>query len=65
MPEMNGLEVLTQIKDREETKHIPVFFLTAVSETEKIQDIMKLAQGYIQKPVGRRELLSALNNYFE
>lgn len=65
MPGMNGLETVNEIKNREESKSIPVFFLTAVSESDKIQDLMKVGQGYLQKPVGRRELLSLLTNYFE
>ena len=65
MPEMNGLELLNILKNNDELKRIPVFMLTAISDSDKIQDFMRLAQGYVQKPVSKRELLSVLNNYFE
>ncbi|MCQ2910936.1 MAG: response regulator [Clostridia bacterium] len=65
MPEMNGLELLNVIKNNDELKNIPVFMLTAISDSDKIKDFMKMAQGYVQKPVSKRELLSVLNNYFE
>lgn len=65
MPGMTGVEVLEAIKSNVETKSIPVFFLTAMADTTQIQNIMKIAQGYVQKPISKKEILAVLTNYFD
>ncbi len=35
MPEMNGYETATQLKQSEKTKHIPIIFLTALAQSKK------------------------------
>ncbi|SLM32118.1 Response regulator receiver protein [Desulfamplus magnetovallimortis] len=52
MPEMDGYEVISQIKNTPEISHVPVIFLTALTE----QDVEKkgLAMGavdFIRKPI--------------
>jgi two-component system phosphate regulon response regulator PhoB len=50
MPRMNGLDVLKNLKSKEETKNIPVIIVTAlVQEIEKINKMMTQADAYIVK----------------
>lgn len=65
MPQLTGLDVLEEIKKNDEIKSVPVFFLTSISELQQIQNIMKTAQGYLQKPVSKKELLNLISNYYE
>ena len=52
MPDENGVEVLKKIRDNEETKDIPVVFLTGINEREKIQKVLAMKpQGYLLKPI--------------
>ena len=38
MPEMNGVEVCSILKTARETKHIPIFMLTALSKMGDMED---------------------------
>jgi two-component system OmpR family response regulator len=50
MPRMNGLDVLKNLKEHEETKTIPVIIVTAlVQEIEKLNKMMTQADAYIVK----------------
>lgn len=57
MPNMNGFELLTQIKGDEKLKHLPVLMVTAEARKE---DIIAAAQGgaagYIVKPFTKATL---------
>ena len=51
MPEMDGMQVLSELKRDEQTKHIPVFMLTAKTAPSDIsQAICEGAEGYFAKP---------------
>ncbi len=51
MPEMNGHETLRRIKQREETRDIPVVFITALNSVDdEEQGLMLGAADYISKP---------------
>jgi len=51
MPEMNGLEVLSELKNDKRTEHIPVFMLTAKAMTDDLAQALQLgADDYIAKP---------------
>lgn len=51
MPGMDGYEVCKKIKDKEETKNIPVIFITAKKEDEDEAKGLKIgAVDYIRKP---------------
>lgn len=64
MPDMNGPEVLSQIRKRPEWAHIPVLFLTGASEREKIQKALAMKpQGYLLKPVDRDELIDRIREF--
>ena len=57
MPEMSGLEVLSELKKDEETKNIPVFMLTAKAMMNDIkQALCEGADDYITKPFNPAEL---------
>lgn len=58
MPLFDGPHVLEIIKKREESRNIPVLFLTSVTEREKIIQCLALKpQGYLIKPISREELI--------
>lgn len=66
MPEMNGKETLEIIRKDENLKDLPVFFLTGVSDSNKISECLKLdPSGYILKPIGKFSLLAKIRAYFE
>ena len=51
MPEMNGLEVLSELKNDKRTEHIPVFMLTAKAMSQDSgQALQQGADDYIAKP---------------
>lgn len=57
MPGMDGFEVCKKLKDKPETKDIPIIFLTARTESEDIVKGFKLGGvDYITKPFNREEL---------
>jgi len=66
MPGMDGFEVCRILKDKQETKDIPVLFLTARTETD---DIVKGFQvggvDYITKPFKKEELYARVNNHVQ
>ena len=56
MPEMDGYEVIKKLKESEETKHIPVIFVTANDTTEdEEKGLLAGAVDYITKPVRDRK----------
>lgn len=63
MPEMSGYDVCKILKDDEQTKNIPIIFLTALNETKDIVKGFKLgAVDYINKPFISEELISRVNS---
>ncbi len=62
MPEMNGPEVLSRMRETKEYHDIPVIFLTGVTEREMvIKTIVELKpQGYIVKPSRRSEIVAKI-----
>lgn len=66
MPGMGGFEVLRKLKAREEHRHIPVIFLSGVTEIEQVVEGLKLgAVDFISKPFQRDELLARVRNQME
>lgn len=63
MPNMNGFQLLAEIKKDEKLKHIPVLMVTAEARKE---DIVMAAQqgaaGYIVKPFTKATLEDKVNN---
>ncbi len=66
MPDIDGFEVCRRLQESEETRDIPVIFLTARSSTEDIVKGLKLgAVDYITKPFQQGELLLRVRNHLE
>lgn len=63
MPNMNGFQLLAEIKKDEKLKHLPVLMVTAEARKE---DIVAAAQqgaaGYIVKPFTKATLEDKVNN---
>ena len=63
MPELNGLEVLKQLKSQPTTQSIPVVFLTAKgSEVDEILGLELGADDYITKPISIPKLIARIKN---
>lgn len=66
MPEMDGFEVLRHLKTQEQTRDIPIVFLTAKSEVEDEQQGLELgAVDYITKPISPPIVLARVRNHLE
>ena len=63
MPEMDGYDVIRELKADENTRDIPVIFLTAKTEVEDITKGFELeAVDYVTKPVQPAVLVARVNN---
>jgi two-component system cell cycle response regulator len=57
MPVMDGLKVCTHLKEHEETRHIPILFLTVADNVNQVARALEIgANDYIRKPVEPMEL---------
>jgi len=57
MPMFSGYEICRALKDNEETKHIPVIFITANGKQADIERGFEMkADGYVVKPFEPQEL---------
>lgn len=62
LPELNGYEVITQLKSTPTTAKIPFIFFTARTEKKEIDQGIQLgADGYICKPFDEKDLINAIN----
>lgn len=58
MPQMNGLEMLTHLRNNDKFMHTPVFMLTSKSKAKNVKMALDLGvKAYIAKPFKRDELL--------
>ncbi|MDY7021809.1 MAG: EAL domain-containing protein [Cyanobacteriota bacterium] len=61
MPEMNGFEVLAELRKGDKTAAIPLIFLTAKADRPDFRQGMELgADDYLTKPFTPKELLQAI-----
>jgi len=59
MPDMDGFEVCRRLKDSEETKDIPVIFITAKTDEDSIEEAYDIGGAdYVTKPFRPKELLA-------
>ena len=64
MPEIDGFEVCEILKNDENTKHIPIIFLTAKADMDSIiKGFETGGQDYITKPFNSAELLARVNTH--
>lgn len=63
MPGERGPEVFTKIKSDPKLRDIPVVFLTGVTESSKIKDVLAMKpQGYLLKPINMERLNNAIKD---
>ena len=66
MPEMDGFEVCSTLKNNPKKSHIPIIFLSAKDKREDVQEGFKIgAVDYITKPFNPNELLSRVNTHLK
>ena len=66
MPNMNGFELLRQIRADESLKHLPVLLVTAEAKKEDIVTAAQIgASGYIVKPFTKATLEEKLNKILQ
>ena len=65
MPVTTGPQVLEMLRSDEETKSIPVIFLTGKSDKESVMAVVSLKpEGYFLKTIQRDELIQKLADFF-
>lgn len=66
MPVLNGFEVLDTLKSMEETKDIPVIFITGISDSEtEAKCLMLGAVDYITKPFNPQVVMARVNTHIQ
>lgn len=66
MPELDGLEVCSQIKSNPKLKDIPIIFITASDEKDNVLQAFNLgAVDYITKPFHHQELLARIKTHLD
>ncbi len=65
MPVLDGPQVLEMLRSDDETKGIPVIFLTGKDDRESVMSVLALKpEGYILKTSGKSEITSAISKFF-
>lgn len=65
MPVTSGPQVLEMLRSEEETKNIPVIFLTGKGDKQSVIAVVELKpEGYFLKNIERSELLNNLEEFF-
>ncbi len=66
MPEMNGYEVCERLKENEDTRDVPVMFLTAKTDTESVvRGFEAGGVDYVTKPFNSAELLARVKTHLD
>ena len=64
MPEMDGFAVCEQLKQSEQTKRIPIIFISALNEAAEIAKTFKAGGvDFITKPFQAEEVLTRVNTH--
>ena len=64
MPNMTGIELVEEIRKREDWNQIPIFILSVTENEHLIQKAMELgAAGFLQKPFSLDQFLSMAREY--
>jgi len=65
MPNMDGLQLLNQIKTSEKWKHLPVIMVTTEGGESKVMSAAKLgAAGYVRKPFSAEQFRETVDGIF-
>ncbi|WP_022773869.1 response regulator [Butyrivibrio sp. AE2015] len=65
MPVTDGPQVLEMLRSDQETKDIPVMFLTGKDDKESVMAVLSLKpEGYILKTSGKEELVNTIRKFF-
>jgi len=66
MPEIDGYEIAQILKNDEETKDIPIIFITAITDlSDKVKAFEFGAVDYITKPFRMEELIARINTHLK
>ncbi|MCA9970962.1 MAG: hybrid sensor histidine kinase/response regulator [Anaerolineales bacterium] len=66
MPEMNGHEVLLEVRGSPDLSHVPFIFVTAAADRTAVRAGMNLgADDYLSKPFTRAEMLNAIQSQLQ
>ena len=66
MPQMDGPEVLSSLRQMDATRSVPIAFVTAESDPRKMQELLDLgAVGIINKPIDIRTLPGRIRDFSE
>lgn len=65
MPVMDGYQARKLIKENPKTSHIPIVALTASAIKEEVDEILKIFDGYLRKPVTKQQLLNELARFLQ
>ncbi|MGG0300862.1 fused response regulator/phosphatase [Bacillus albus] len=61
MPEIDGLEVCRRLQNEEKFKDVPIIFVTALEDANKLAEALDIgAMDYITKPINKVELLARM-----
>jgi two-component system chemotaxis response regulator CheY len=65
MPNMDGIQLLTELKAKPESKHIPVIMITTEGGEAKVMEAVQLgASGYVRKPFTSQQIKEKLVGLF-
>jgi two-component system chemotaxis response regulator CheY len=65
MPNMDGIQLLTELKSNMEYKHIPVVMITTEGGEAKVMEALQLgASGYVRKPFTPDQIKAKLSGLF-
>ncbi len=66
MPVCNGRMTLQMLRSEDDTKDIPVVFLTGIAESSHVMEVMELhPQGYLLKPCPQNKLFSTIEDVLQ
>ena len=61
MPTMNGVDTLKVLRERKETRDIPIIFLTGAADRGVVTEILSLKpDGYMLKPPNKQKLIDLI-----
>jgi CheY-like chemotaxis protein len=63
MPAMDGREALARLRERDETRHIPLIAVTASSLLNSQLELKSLFDGFTDKPISRTKLFLELSKF--